>query len=79
VAQDRSFDHSRSDRHDRQSLSSSRSRLKARGFRANVGLENIGRRALGIFLLLVTVVLWTSSNFLASVRYPSSLLEVPKF
>jgi len=59
-----------SHQHDRHSISSIRSVSKATGFRANVGLENIGRRALGIFLLLVTVCLWTTSNFLASVGYP---------
>jgi hypothetical protein len=56
-----------SEHHDRTSMSSSRSALKPRGFRAGVGLQNVARRTLGIFLLLVTVFLWTSSNFLASV------------
>lgn len=51
----------------RLSVSTSRSMLKPRGFKAKIGLENVGRRALGIFLLLVTVFLWTASNFLASV------------
>lgn len=37
------------------------------GFRAGIGLNNVARRTLGIILLLVTVVLWTGSNFLASV------------
>lgn len=37
------------------------------GFRAGVGLENVARRTLGMVLLGVTVMLWTSSNFLASV------------
>src|ERR1700684_3088484 len=55
--------------HDRPSMSSSRSALKPRGFRAGVGLQNVARRTLGILLLLVTVFLWTSSNFLASVGY----------
>jgi hypothetical protein len=41
--------------------------LKGRGFRAGVGLENVARRTLGILLLMVTVFLWTASNFLASV------------
>jgi hypothetical protein len=59
-----------SERRDRPSMCSSRSALKPRGFRAGVGLQNVARRTLGIFLLLVTVFLWTSSNFLASVcRY----------
>ncbi len=52
---------------DRYSISSSLTEMKPVGFRANVGLENIARRTLGIFLLLVTVFLWTASNFLASV------------
>ncbi len=42
-----------------------------RGFRASIGLANVTRRALGIGLLMVTVVLWTTSSFLASVRRPS--------
>lgn len=53
---------------ERRSMSSARSLpLKPTGFRAGVGLENVARRTLGIFLLLVTVFLWTTSNFLASV------------
>jgi hypothetical protein len=40
---------------------------KNMGFRAGVGLENVARRTLGMVLLGVTVMLWTSSNFLASV------------
>lgn len=43
------------------------SKPKASGFRASAGLQNVARRTLGIILLLVTVVLWTVSNFLASV------------
>jgi hypothetical protein len=31
------------------------------------GVARVARRTLGILLLLVTVVLWTGSNFLASV------------
>lgn len=37
------------------------------GFRATLGLGGVARRTLGILLLLVTVFLWTASNFLASV------------
>ena len=49
--------------------------IKSRkGLKARMGLENVGRRALGIFLLLVTVFLWTASNFLASVSSPCILL-----
>ena len=32
---------------------------------------NIARHTLGIIFLLITVLLWTASNFLASVRYRS--------
>lgn len=56
---------------ERQSTSSSRpTSLKLKEphrFRAGVGLGHVARRTLGIFLLLVTVFLWTASNFLASV------------
>jgi solute carrier family 35 protein F5 len=45
-------------------LSSSGSSLGAR-----LGLATMARRTLGISLLLVTVFLWTLSNFLASVSY----------
>ena len=58
-----------SEHYERPSMSSSRSALKPQGFRAGVGLENVARRTLGIFLLLVTVFLWTASNFLASVCF----------
>jgi solute carrier family 35 protein F5 len=53
----------------RLSMSSQRSfQLKPGGFKAGLGLENVARRTLGIALLLVTVFLWTASNFLASVN-----------
>ncbi len=39
----------------------------AAGFRARIGLAGVARRTLGISLLMVTVFLWTASNFLASV------------
>jgi solute carrier family 35 protein F5 len=63
---------------DRLSLSSTRSVLKPKTFRAGVGLENVARRTLGIFLLLVTVFLWTASNFLASVCYDSLQSHKPR-
>jgi hypothetical protein len=56
--------------HTRRSGSSCRPSKGVRGFRAGVGLGNVARRTLGIILLLVTVVLWTGSNFLASVSNP---------
>lgn len=40
-----------------------------KGLLVKYGLEDIGRRTLGICLLLVTVFLWTLSNFLASVSF----------
>jgi solute carrier family 35, member F5 len=42
-----------------------------RGWRTKMGLGGVARRTLGIMLLLVTVFLWTASNFLASVSAPS--------
>ncbi|KND93893.1 putative vacuolar membrane protein [Tolypocladium ophioglossoides CBS 100239] len=39
---------------------------KKEGIRARMGLAGVARRTLGICLLLVTVFLWTLSNFLAS-------------
>ena len=56
--------------HTRQSATSCPPSKGVRGFRAGIGLRNVARRTLGIILLLVTVVLWTGSNFLASVRIP---------
>ncbi|PMD58881.1 uncharacterized protein K444DRAFT_531113 [Hyaloscypha bicolor E] len=60
-------------------MSSSRSALKPRGFRAGVGLQNVARRTLGILLLLVTVFLWTSSNFLASYIFADNTYSKPYF
>ena len=37
------------------------------GLRARLGLLGVARRTLGITLLLFTVLMWTVSNFLASV------------
>lgn len=53
--------------HPRRSLSSCRSVKGARGFQAGVRLGVVSRHTVGIILLLVTVFLWTGSNFLASV------------
>lgn len=39
----------------------------APGFRSSVGLGGVARRTLGISMLMVTVFLWTASNFMASV------------
>ena len=63
--------HTFSEPHGRRSASFTESVLNPQGFRAAVGLDNVARRTLGIFLLLVTVFLWTTSNFLASVGSPS--------
>lgn len=40
------------------------------GLGARIGLAGVARRTLAICLLLVTVFLWTLSNFLASVSEP---------
>ncbi|PMD41427.1 hypothetical protein L207DRAFT_324526 [Hyaloscypha variabilis F] len=68
-----------SEQHDRLSRSSSRSAVKPRGFRAGMGLQNVARRTLGIFLLFVTVFLWTSSNFLASYIFADNTYSKPYF
>lgn len=47
---------------------------KGSSVRAKFGLMGVARRTLGIILLLVTVFLWTASNFLASVG-PSHAVE----
>ncbi|RAL68401.1 hypothetical protein DID88_007132 [Monilinia fructigena] len=52
---------------------------KSMGFRAGVGLENVARRTLGMFLLGVTVCLWTSSNFLASYIFADDTYSKPYF
>ncbi|KAF7909573.1 uncharacterized protein EAF01_003291 [Botrytis porri] len=49
------------------------------GFRAGVGLENVARRTLGMVLLGVTVMLWTSSNFLASYIFADNTYSKPYF
>jgi len=49
------------------------------GFRAGIGLGGIARRSLGIFLLLMTVVLWTGSNFLASYIFADDSYSKPYF
>ncbi len=52
--------------------SSSPSAVVKSGFLMRVGLAGAARRTLGIILLMVTVCLWTVSNFLASVCRCSS-------
>lgn len=42
-----------------------------KGWKARLGLGGVARRTLGFGLLMVTVFLWTLSNFLASVRIAS--------
>ncbi|UNI18703.1 hypothetical protein JDV02_004958 [Purpureocillium takamizusanense] len=49
------------------------------GFRASIGLAGIARRTLGICLLLVTVFLWTLSNFLASFIFSDHTYDKPFF
>ncbi|GKT49267.1 uncharacterized protein ColSpa_09448 [Colletotrichum spaethianum] len=49
------------------STNRSRSTARSSGWQAKMGLGGVARRTLGISLLLVTVLLWTVSNFLASV------------
>jgi len=53
--------------------------LKPGGFKAGLGLQNVARRTLGIALLLVTVFLWTASNFLASYIFADNSYSKPYF
>ena len=46
------------------------------GLLSGHGLRGVARRTLGICLLLVTVCLWTLSNFLASVCLPSLTIRL---
>lgn len=57
-------------------LGASRASIRSTGttgtkstLRSKFGLMGVARRTLGIALLLLTVFLWTVSNFLASVSY----------
>ncbi|KAK7735670.1 hypothetical protein SLS53_007411 [Cytospora paraplurivora] len=49
------------------------------GLRAKLGLAGVARRTLGIALLLVTVFLWTTSNFLASYIFSDHTYDKPFF
>ncbi|KAK0719796.1 hypothetical protein B0H67DRAFT_574222 [Lasiosphaeris hirsuta] len=49
------------------------------GLRAKLGLLGVARRTLGIILLLVTVFLWTISNFLASYIFSDDSYSKPFF
>ncbi|RDL39736.1 Multidrug resistance efflux transporter EmrE [Venustampulla echinocandica] len=53
--------------------------VKSNGFRAGMGLQNMARRTLGIILLLLTVFLWTASNFLASYIFADNTYSKPYF
>ncbi|KAI1335228.1 hypothetical protein F5Y15DRAFT_398565 [Xylariaceae sp. FL0016] len=58
------------------SFTSGRSGLSSR---PKVGIWNMARRTLGITLLLVTVFLWTASNFLASYIFSDHTYDKPFF
>ncbi|KAH8771784.1 hypothetical protein F5883DRAFT_550428 [Diaporthe sp. PMI_573] len=49
------------------------------GLLASLGLGGFARRTLGITLLLVTVFLWTASNFLASYIFSDHTYDKPYF
>lgn len=42
--------------------------MQPQSMASSLGIAGLARRTLGIILLLITVFLWTLSNFLASVR-----------
>lgn len=52
---------------------------KGSTLRAKFGLMGVARRTLGIILLLVTVFLWTASNFLASYIFSDHSYDKPFF
>ncbi|CAK7211120.1 hypothetical protein SBRCBS47491_001011 [Sporothrix bragantina] len=51
----------------------------ATGFRASIGLAGVGRRSLGIAMLMFTVFLWTASNFFASFIFADNTYSKPFF
>jgi hypothetical protein len=53
--------------HDQTSMTFSQNLKSGGGFKKGLGLEKVARRSLGLIMLTITVFLWTSSNFLASV------------
>ncbi|KAG6096299.1 hypothetical protein E4U31_005527 [Claviceps sp. LM219 group G6] len=53
--------------------------VKRTGLLASLGLGGVARRTLGICLLLVTVFLWTLSNFLASSIFSDHTYDKPFF
>lgn len=61
------------------SLATSDGRAPAVGFREGLGLAGIARRTLGISFLLLTVFLWTLSNFLASFIFSDETYDKPFF
>lgn len=46
-----------------------------KGWKSRLGLGGVARRTLGFGLLMVTVCLWTLSNFLASVSMQQQLVD----
>ncbi|EXF81852.1 uncharacterized protein N0V96_003781 [Colletotrichum fioriniae] len=61
------------------STNRSRSTVRSSGWQAKMGLGGVARRTLGISLLLVTVLLWTISNFLASYIFSDHSYDKPFF
>ncbi|WYZ38912.1 hypothetical protein EsH8_III_000826 [Colletotrichum jinshuiense] len=61
------------------STNRSRSTVRSAGWQAKMGLAGVARRTLGISLLLVTVLLWTVSNFLASYIFSDHSYDKPFF
>ncbi|KAL7802302.1 hypothetical protein V8C44DRAFT_345262 [Trichoderma aethiopicum] len=61
------------------SLATSDGRAPAVGFREGLGLAGVARRTLGISFLLLTVFLWTLSNFLASFIFSDETYDKPFF
>ncbi|KAK2028536.1 hypothetical protein LX32DRAFT_400891 [Colletotrichum zoysiae] len=61
------------------STNRSRSTVRSSGWQAKMGLGGVARRTLGISLLLLTVLLWTVSNFMASYIFSDHSYDKPFF
>lgn len=62
-----------------QSFATSRSATSATSSKRKSGIMNLARRTLGLACLLVTVFLWTASNFLASYIFSDHTYDKPFF
>ncbi|KAI9816844.1 MAG: hypothetical protein M1827_001489 [Pycnora praestabilis] len=62
-----------------QSAGSRRGSVQKSSLQVSLGLGGLGRRTLGLVLLLITVFLWTGSSFLASTIFADNSYSKPYF